>query len=327
MLWCFHNGWNLRAGEPNLTLAQVLAPALPGTILLFQLESPEAQAALVLTTVVPLLYGMFDLGMGGFIVAAIVYSVGYWAVILGSGLPHAHDGLVSDSWLLLISLAIVMPQVVLLGALVNRLRRKLHERNQDVREAMARISAMATRDHLTGLHNRRWLMDVLESELARCQRAPYTFYVAIIDVDHFKRINDTYGHAAGDRVLKHLARLMTDSVREVDSFGRFGGEEFVWVIPATDLAGAAQAAGRLCHDVAEPRFTSEDGAQFAVTLSIGLAQNDSDQRQGNDTLLRYADEALYKAKKGGRNCVIAAAVQPPPSPPTEYAELGERGAD
>lgn len=304
----FRAGWNLRLSEPNLTLAQVLAPALPGVMLLYQLDSSEAQAALVLTSVVPLLYGTLDLNRVSFIVATLVYSISYWAVILSKSLPHIDDGLFFHNWLLLISLTIVMPQIVLLSVLINQLRHSLQERNQEVREAMARISTMSVRDPLTGLYNRRWLMEVLERERMRCQRAPYMFCVAIIDIDHFKRVNDTHGHAVGDDVLKQLGRLMSNHVRESDSFGRFGGEEFLWIVPATNLMQAVEAAERLCRCASKLCFTDEDGAQFSVTLSIGLAQNDSEHRLRNDALLRHADDALYDAKEGGRNRVIAAPV-------------------
>ncbi|WP_198025060.1 sensor domain-containing diguanylate cyclase [Salinisphaera hydrothermalis] len=302
----FRTGVNLRSSEPNLTLAQVLAPALPGLLLLYALDSAESQAALVLTTVVPLLYGTLDLSMGSFIVAVTVYTVGYLVVVFSHGLLHAHEGPFFHNWILAASLAIVMPQIVLLSALINRLRRTLRERNHEVREAMSRIEAMAVRDHLTGLYNRRWLMDMLDRERTRCQRAPYVFCVALIDVDHFKQINDTYGHAVGDEVLKRLARLMADGVREIDSFGRFGGEEFLWIVPDTDLEHAMEAAERLRRQVAELVFHGEDGTDFSITLSMGIAQNDSNRRLPNHTLLRLADRALYDAKAGGRDRAVGA---------------------
>lgn len=322
----FRTGLNLRSREPNLTLAQVLAPALPGLALLYELDSAEAQAALVLTTVVPLLYGTLDLGMGSFIVAVMVYSIGYMAVVFSHGLLHTQEGLLFHNWILLASLTIVMPQIVLLSALINRLRRTLTERNDEVREAMARISVMAVRDHLTGLYNRRWLMEMLDRERTRCQRAPYVFCVGVIDVDHFKRINDTHGHAVGDEVLKRLGRNMADGVREIDSFGRFGGEEFLWIVPATDLDRAMEAAERLRRRAAELVFTGDGGAQFSVTLSIGLAQNDSDRRLRNDTLLRLADAALYEAKEAGRDRVVAAP-RDAPVRPVARPRLRERGFD
>ncbi|AWN16700.1 GGDEF domain-containing protein [Salinisphaera sp. LB1] len=321
----FRTGLNLRSREPNLTLPQVLIPALPGLVLLYQLNSAEAQAALVLTTVVPLLYGTLDLSMGRFIVAAVVYSTGYLVVLFCHGLLHTEDGLFFHNWMLLASLVIVMPQIVLLSALINRMRRTLRERNHEIREAMARISVMAVRDHLTGLYNRRWLMEVLERERVRCQRAPYVFCVGVIDIDHFKRINDTHGHAVGDEVLKRLGRNMVEEVREIDSFGRFGGEEFLWIVPGTDLECALKAAERLRRRAAELVFTGEGGTQFSVTLSIGLAQNDSERRLPNDTLLRSADEALYDAKEGGRNRIVAAPRDAPVHPVTRPRIRERRG--
>lgn len=308
----FRSGWNLRLREPNLTLAQVLAPAIPGFILLYHLNTAEAQTALVLTAILPLLYGTLDLSVPGFILAASVYGFGSLIAIFGHGPLPGSDGLFFNNWILLTSLAIIMPQIVLLSALINQLRRTLRERNDEVREAMARISAMAVRDHLTGLYNRRWLMEMLESERIRCQRGTYTFCVGLIDVDHFKRVNDRHGHAVGDEVLTRIGRYIADSVRENDSFGRFGGEEFLWIVPATELAQAAEAAERLRRGSADLVFAAEDGSRFSVTLSIGLAQNDSARRLSSDGLLQLADEALYAAKEEGRNRVVAASPRPEP---------------
>lgn len=300
----FRSGLNLRSREPNRTLAQVLAPTLSGLILLYQLDSAEAQAALVLTAVVPLLYGTLDLTVASFIVAALVYSIGYLVVICGHGLLRGADGLFFHNWILLTSGAIVMPQIVLLSALINRLRRTLRERNGELREAMARISVMAVRDHLTGLYNRRWLMEMLGQEGARCRRAPYVFCVAVIDIDHFKRVNDTHGHMPGDAVLMRLARDMADDVREVDGFGRFGGEEFLWIVPGTGLARALEAAERLRRHAVELVFSGAGGAPFSVTLSIGLAENDNARRLPDDALLGRADKPRYDAKEAGRNRIV-----------------------
>lgn len=305
----FRSGLNLRTSEPNLTLPQVLAPALPGLALLYQLDSAESQAALLLTTVVPLLYGTLDLSILSFVVAVLVYSLGYLATLLGHGFFTAGDEARFHSWILLDSMLVVMPQVVLLSALVNRLRRMLRQRNNEIRSAMKRISAMAVRDDLTGLYNRRWLMEILAREQAIIDRRPYAFCVALIDIDYFKAINDAHGHAVGDRVLRRLGRHLAGDVREIDGFGRFGGEEFLWIVPDARLDSMLGAAERLRRRVAELEFYNDEGQRFSVTLSIGIAQNDDRLKLCHDALLRRADHALYAAKRHGRNRVIQASTE------------------
>ncbi|WP_423821194.1 GGDEF domain-containing protein [Salinisphaera sp. SPP-AMP-43] len=306
----FRSGLNLRLREPNLTLAQVLAPALPGLALLYGLESAESQAALLLTTVVPLLYGTLDLSMVSFVVAVVVYSLGYLGVVFSHALFTTSDGILFHSWILLAAIMVVMPQVVLLSSLVNRLRRTLRERNNEIRSAMNRISAMAVRDDLTGLYNRRWLMEILAREQAMISRRAYSFCVALIDIDHFKSINDSHGHAVGDRVLCELGQYLAGAVREIDGFGRFGGEEFLWIVPNARFDSMLGAAERLRRRVAELDFYNDDGQRFTITLSIGIAQNDERLKLCHDTLLRRADHALYAAKKQGRNQVMPASIEP-----------------
>ncbi|PQO28123.1 GGDEF domain-containing protein [Blastopirellula marina] len=147
-------------------------------------------------------------------------------------------------------------------------------------------------DPLTGLSNRRALDDSLESLFAMKDRYELTFSLCILDVDHFKRINDEYGHLEGDRVLQEIANLVDTCVRETDVVTRYGGEEFVVLMPSTDLEGAHMFAERV-------RVAAEE--KLKVTVSGGVAQaSASDEPQ---TLLARADAALYRAKANGRNCI------------------------
>ena len=156
---------------------------------------------------------------------------------------------------------------------------------------------LANRDPLTRTLNRRKLGDVLEAETARAARYATPFSLALLDIDHFKHINDSHGHDAGDAVLVELARRLTASLRQVDRLARFGGEEFVVAAPGIDLAGAAELAERLRRAVADEPFVGVG----RVTASFGLAA----WRPGDspEDLLKRADEALYRAKDGGRNRV------------------------
>lgn len=165
----------------------------------------------------------------------------------------------------------------------------------------AELLQLATTDFLTGLPNRRHFMASLENEHARLQRELASCAsVLMLDIDHFKRVNDEHGHAVGDAVLRHLGALMCQALRKVDVPGRVGGEEFAILLPGTDLAAAGVFAERLRRRVAESSLTIDGGIVITITVSIGMAAmagTDADC----DAVLARADEALYRAKRGGRN--------------------------
>ncbi len=167
------------------------------------------------------------------------------------------------------------------------------------------LEEMATRDPLTGLFNRREMSKVLEEELERARRYQRPMALLWIDFDHFKDVNDTFGHAAGDSVLRSISRLLLASVRSVDSIGRFGGEEFVIVLPEMDLDEAQDTAERLRRKVAEEPQPLGNGEAVPLTISVGVAVY-PDHGQSASTLCAAADKAMYLAKERGRNCVAMA---------------------
>ncbi len=170
----------------------------------------------------------------------------------------------------------------------------------------AELIRMARYDELTGVYNRRYLIERLTEETLRAGRYGSPLCILMIDVDHFKRINDTYGHIVGDTVLATVAGLLHETVRATDITGRYGGEEFCIVLTETDLAGGHNVAERLRERIAARTFTAPDGGSFHVTCSIGLAQFD---RHLEDIVgfLELADRALYDAKTSGRDRVALAA--------------------
>jgi diguanylate cyclase (GGDEF)-like protein len=167
-------------------------------------------------------------------------------------------------------------------------------------QALEIINELAIRDELTGSHNRRHLIKLIEIERERTARLGHLFCLCLLDIDFFKRINDTYGHSAGDIVLREFARTVQHQIRETDSFGRYGGEEFLLMLPETRLDEAFRMAERVRISVEKIGFHALP--DLATTVSIGVAEF----RQGESiaqTVAR-ADEALYLAKSGGRNCVV-----------------------
>lgn len=158
-------------------------------------------------------------------------------------------------------------------------------------------------DSLTGIHNRRWLDDTLSRMVRRHARGGASLSLALIDIDHFKRVNDSFGHEAGDYVLTEVAATMGRNLRPTDLFARFGGEEFVVLLPDTTLDAAEGAAARLREAVEELSLKMPDGRTLeTVTVSIGVAALGKDQT--SSALLKQADEAMYDAKRGGRNRVV-----------------------
>ena len=170
----------------------------------------------------------------------------------------------------------------------------------------------AIHDALTGLHNRRAFNESLERAVAREDRQGGHFALLLLDIDRFKKLNDTYGHPAGDAALRHTAQLLTHHLRKSDLAARFGGEEFAVILASTEGAGACHLAEKVRGEVERGRLVF-DGARLAVTVSVGVAVWPEDGRDGA-ALVAAADRALYAAKEGGRNRVVAAAGLAAPEP-------------
>lgn len=174
----------------------------------------------------------------------------------------------------------------------------------EIQRLLNRLCALSVEDGLTGLWNRRYFDRRLEQEVLRARRERRCCAVALVDVDHFKRINDTYGHSVGDQVLREIALILRDALRATDDItGRFGGEEFVVLLPDTDVHGGQVAAERLRKAVQAHRIEAIDNEVY-VTISAGVAGFDATccERTAQE-LIKAADDALYAAKNAGRNQV------------------------
>ena len=165
------------------------------------------------------------------------------------------------------------------------------------------IYRMTIVDGLTQIHNKRYLYEALEREVIRARRHERDLSLVMFDIDFFKRINDQYGHLAGDYVLRELAKVVQGRIRRDEVFARYGGEEFVIVLPETPLEGATALAENLRARCAENSFVFQ-GERIPVTISIGCALLDPDDKTATD-LIQRADEKLYEAKRGGRNRVCS----------------------
>jgi diguanylate cyclase (GGDEF)-like protein len=163
----------------------------------------------------------------------------------------------------------------------------------------------ANTDPLTELSNRRPFLKTLETEFARAKRYKHPLAVAMIDIDHFKQVNDTFGHDTGDRVLRAISAMLINEFRTIDLVGRLGGEEFAVVLPETDLVSAKIACNRLLTAI-EAAIIPVNGKQISITVSIGLAKVSSETLDG-PSILKRADELLYVAKANGRNQIVIEA--------------------
>jgi diguanylate cyclase (GGDEF)-like protein/PAS domain S-box-containing protein len=166
------------------------------------------------------------------------------------------------------------------------------------------LKRQAHLDYLTGLSNRRHFMEQAEVEFSRAVRHDKFLSILMLDIDHFKQVNDTYGHQSGDAVLRTLAMLCKEVLRNFDIIGRMGGEEFAVVLPETDIEQTLEVAERLREVIAETEVSLPDGSKISFTVSIGVATL-VDKNTNIDWLLNQADRALYKAKESGRNKVFA----------------------
>ena len=172
----------------------------------------------------------------------------------------------------------------------------------------ARLLRSGFTDVLTGWHNRRYLMVRLREELARARRDATRLVCLMLDIDHFKRVNDTWGHAAGDAVLAELAQRIDGQVRKSDVAARYGGEEFVVLMPSTDTGAAMRLAERIRGAISASPVELPEGESVTITASIGIAAaepapSNADLKTEGDALLARADVALYRAKSAGRDCI------------------------
>lgn len=186
--------------------------------------------------------------------------------------------------------------------ILNAANQALQNQLTEIHALQAQLSEQANRDPLTGLYNRRYLDTTLERELARCEREGQPLSLMLIDIDHFKRVNDTYGHQAGDEVLKKLAAMLTEQARVADVVCRYGGEEFLLLLPnmPPDIARVRAEQWRAAFAATTVLF---DACQLQATLSIGIASYPSHGKSPEE-LIRCADRALYRAKSEGRNRVV-----------------------
>ena len=171
-----------------------------------------------------------------------------------------------------------------------------------LRQQVSELSALVATDALTGLYNFRHFKTMLQNEMDRSKRSGIPTSLAMVDLDHFKRVNDTYGHEAGNQALQHLADILMSEVRTTDIVCRYGGEEFAMIFPETHLNLAIKVADRIRNEIASRPLVIEDG-EIEITASMGVSVYMKTSILDIDEFIESVDKYLYEAKQSGRNCI------------------------
>lgn len=293
-------GWNLRWRDPNLTEPLILV----AIVLQLCVVVAAPQVAF------PFLANLFTVFAFGMLWLTLRNAVAMWSLgVFGTGIVFylaggrfaAPTGSGLEVFLMWAYFSLILGRCLLVSVAANETRMRLSESRRQLADTLEQVQRLASRDELTRSLNRRSVLAALERERSRAERSGTPFCVAMIDLDHFKRVNDSYGHAAGDAVLRAFAAAVHDTMRMTDIFGRYGGEEFLMILVGAAQEAALEAVERIRATVAahDWRAIVPDAK---VTMSAGLAGF----RKGEsvEKLLQRADRALYQAKHGGRNRTI-----------------------
>lgn len=290
----FATGWNRKAREK--TLAAPVGFGALAILLATAYLAPAGRIAYTPFAFIAVGQGMFRLTRKSLLLLSVTAIAGYAAVL---GLLHWHETPTSPDtppWLDWLAAAATLPGFALLAGRGRRLRNALHKAGVRIRY----IEEHARRDVLIGCYNRRYMVDTLEQARCDADISGQPLCLAVIDLDHFKSINDEIGHLGGDEVLRNFARIAQESIRQQDVFGRYGGEEFLLVLPRTSLLAALNTVERVRERVEGYEWDST--LQRPVTASIGLTQYIPGETVLD--LFSRADNAMYLAKRGGRNQVV-----------------------
>lgn len=246
-------------------------------------------------------FGFFRFKIYQFIFCGVLAVGGYLVVIILLSINEPLRITYSHEMLRFISFTVTTLVIVYSGSAISRLREELSQINSDLEEAVELNTRLATTDDLTGLYTRRYFMEVLDQQKALSERDSSDFVICFADLDHFKHVNDGFGHHTGDVVLQEFADIIRGSIREVDYAARFGGEEFVLLLVNTDIEQSRNVSERI-REALETFNFSDIAPALNVTVSIGLA-NYKEYNSLQETLMS-ADNRMYRAKELGRNRVI-----------------------
>ncbi len=294
----FRTGLNMKFRDPSLTIIQMCAAILLTMYGMY--FANESRGVLLLVYILILIFGIYKLNTRSFLYVSAFTLVTYGIDIALLNYFRSDTVNLNIEYLQFLVLSMVLVAFSIIGGHISSLRRNLRISRAELEKSLAIIKEMSIRDDLTGVYNRRHLMELLEHEYHRISRGGAHFSVAMLDIDHFKSVNDTYGHLTGDEVLKAASDVIRKSLRSADFCGRYGGEEFLLVMTQTNINGALLCAERIRSTIEQSRFPSL-GPNFKVTVSLGVTEFTG--KEDIPTMIARADKALYHAKESGRNRV------------------------
>ena len=294
------SGWSARLGGNQLGLGNAqLATGMVFMWANYAIVGPASGSTLIILAS-HMVYALFNLSARRVAVLAAVSLAG---LALTMWLAHVLDPARYDPDLQIVGwlyACLVIPLIALLAQRVARMNDAIRTQSQKLADALARVQELATRDDLTRLYNRRHMMELMEMQLAQRERSSAPLCIALLDIDHFKRVNDLHGHHTGDEVLRRFAAETSGAMRSSDLVARWGGEEFIVMFPATPMAQAQTALLRLESRLLGANF-NDLAADLRITFSAGLIE----VRHGEalQACIERADRAMYRAKAAGRNRV------------------------
>lgn len=302
----FRLGINRRFRDRSLTMPQCMAAI--AVLIYVNIHVVEARAAFSTLYLLPLMFGLFRMRTLQLFVLALPIVMVHGALLTGA--HGERDGAAMTlAAIEYVVLTFSLTSLVLIGGYLGELRRRLR--------------FVATRDPLTGLANRREIEEMLTREKFRVDRSGPSFCVAVIDLDQFRQINDTYGHSIGDRALREFGDLLQHLLRKSDYVGRYGGDEFLVIMTQTGLPAARHALERLVQQVREHHW-GRIVEGLGLTISAGVAE--CTPARSIDDVLKRVDDALYTAKQDGRCAVVADAAGQDDAVVTPIPKAGKRAA-
>jgi len=251
----------------------------------------------------------------------LVYSLGLYAVagaVTQWGTPDAPAPALATVYMIVVVVVLVTSTVLALR--IRAMRQQLKTQRRELAEAVHHIRGLATRDELTGLPNRRYMQEAMRLACLNAQRSERPLLLAQLDLNDFKRVNDTHGHAVGDAVLQAFCATAQGCIRATDVLARWGGEEFLLMLVGATPGQGTRLLERLREAVAAMALALEGGGSLRITVSIGAAMLRADEPC--EDLLKRSDDALYRAKHQGRNCVVLAHDTPLTDSPAPEAQRG-----
>jgi diguanylate cyclase (GGDEF)-like protein len=292
------SGWSKRLRDPSLTWLQVFAAC--GVDLLGIALAPHIAYVFIINLFVPLSYGSLNFNDRMFVVVWMFVVAGLGALLSTLGVAELAITTPLEKVFFWLAIMVTFGRFLMVTAEVSRLRLRLQGRNRELAAATHKLVDLSSRDELTGLWNRREFMRLLQEESRRAIRSRLSFSVALIDIDHFKQINEQFGHLVSDAVLHEMAQLLEASRRATDSVGRYGGDQFTLLLVQAKRSTAVVALERTRNRVVQHDWVNI-APGLKLTVSAGIAE-----WQPGETLMQVlnrADMALREAKRSGRNCV------------------------